>query len=101
MNSRVTALLRSPSSISFEINAPASSPTANNSSPVPIALANDSAPCPDENKNPYGRRHHISVPFDVRYQIRGGRTWTSCSNETSSFTRVLYTRGPCLHPRFL
>ena len=82
-NSRVTAVLRSPSSSSLEISAPASTPTANSSSPLPIAFANVSATWPDENRNPYGRRHHMSWPFDVRYQIRGGRKSTSCSIVTS------------------
>src|SRR3954466_4853794 len=66
MNSRVTAVLRRPASISSEISAPASRPIANSRSPVPIAAANASAAGPVENRKPYGRRHHMSWPFDIR-----------------------------------
>ena len=42
------------------------------------------AAAPVENKKPYGRRHHMSVPFEVRYQIRGGSSSTSFSIVTST-----------------
>ena len=89
MNSRVTALSRRPASISSEIIAARIDADREQLLAGAHRFANDSAPAPVENRKPYGRRHHMSVPFDVRYQIRGGRISTSCCIETSSDTRTL------------